>query len=197
MVNFCNDCHSNGCNQCVGGTTIFKRDYQYFCENCTDIFGDACQFCQDYNGCGQCNSGYTRVKDPISGLYYCEDNTDPAPVEDCGPTGEVGDDWPEDADPSCVYLPTFNPTEPTLNPTVEPTPGPSPNPTPGPTPNPSPSPTPDPTPNPSPQPTEPDTTAPATTVDSGGEGGGEGPGTTIGGGGEGGGEGPGTTDCNS
>ena len=60
IVNFCQDCHSNGCDQCIGGTTIFKRNYQYFCEYCGDIFGDACVFCQDYNGCGQCKQGYLK-----------------------------------------------------------------------------------------------------------------------------------------
>ena len=94
IVNFCSDCHANGCDQCEGGSTIFKRNFQYFCENCTDIFGPACLFCQDFNGCGQCAQGYNLVQDPISGLRYCEDQVSPAPVPDCGPTGEVGQDWP-------------------------------------------------------------------------------------------------------
>ena len=111
MMNFCQDCHSNGCDQCVGGTTMFKRNYQYFCEYCSDIFGSACLFCQNYNGCGQCGSGYGLVKDSISGLKYCEKSYDPVPVAcaDCGQTGEVGQDWPAGEDPLCK-----DPT-PTLN----------------------------------------------------------------------------------
>ena len=116
-INFCQDCHSNGCDQCIGGNTIFKRNFQYFCENCTDIFGSACLFCQDFNGCGQCAPGFQKVEDPISGLNYCEDQASPAPVSDCGPGGDVGPDWPADYDPSCVGMPTSEPTDPSPNPT--------------------------------------------------------------------------------
>ena len=123
------DCFSNGCDQCVGGNTIFKRNFQYFCENCTDIFGSACLFCQDFNGCGQCAGGYQLVQDSISGLRYCEDPYNPASV-DCGPTGEVGEDWPDGEDPSCT---TPYPTSTTYSPTNGPAERPSPAPTDAPT----------------------------------------------------------------
>ena len=78
-----NTCHSNGCNQCDSGT--FKWNYQYYCEPCGDIFGDACLFCQDSNGCGQCKQGYDRIKDDISGLYYCKPNDNSyVYVKNCG-----------------------------------------------------------------------------------------------------------------
>ena len=42
---------------------IFNGEY------CTDIFVDACLFCQDLNGWSQCKDGYDVVKDYISGLF--------------------------------------------------------------------------------------------------------------------------------
>ena len=126
IVNFCKNCHSNGCSQCEGGNAIFKRNYQYFCENCTDIFGPACMFCQDFNGCGQCKQGYQRVMDPISGMYYCKNPYNPAPVSNCGPTGEVGQNWPNGEDPSCIDPPPTPKPTPKFRPPQRPEPTPYP-----------------------------------------------------------------------
>ena len=52
----------HGCDQCNDGTTRFKWNYQYYCENCEDRFGDACLFCQATNGCAQCESGCVYVE---------------------------------------------------------------------------------------------------------------------------------------
>ena len=154
MENLCADtCHANGCDQCTGGTTIFKRNFVYFCEFCHDIFGEACLHCQDFSGCAQCDTGYERVQDSESLLYYCipTDGTSYT-VINCG--APINDSvYPDHKyDPSCVEPPTYSPTPPTKPPSPYPTPEPTPQPTPGPTPEPTSSPTPDPTPHPTPEP---------------------------------------------
>lgn len=68
----CEVCHSNGCNQCEAGS--FKKDYNYPCVDCQSTFGRGCLQCQDFNGCGQCDSGYTRVQD-AGGLWYCSEES--------------------------------------------------------------------------------------------------------------------------
>jgi hypothetical protein len=71
---FCDDgqCHENGCDQCKSG--YFKKDYHYHCIKCDTMFGEGCNFCQDFNGCGECDheNGYTRVFDQTCGLYKCQ-----------------------------------------------------------------------------------------------------------------------------
>ena len=64
----CQVCHANGCNQCNQG--YFKKDYNFKCEQCQEVFGDDCMHCTDFQGCQQCRTG-TRTYDPDCGLYYC------------------------------------------------------------------------------------------------------------------------------
>ena len=125
LINYCDKCESSGCDTCIGDKTMFKRHNQYHCENCTDIFGSACLFCQNFHGCGQCESGYTRVQDAISGLQYCENETNPARVLNCNVTGDGGEHWPTDGDPTCDFVPSTAPTNPTQYPTIIPTKYPS------------------------------------------------------------------------
>ena len=164
-------CHANGCNQCNNGLNLFKRGYSYYCEDCNDIFGAACKFCQDFQGCGQCESGYTLTEDPTSKIKYCKPDNDPDYVPpDCGvPINQTL--YPDHIDPSTddicnsTLAPTPSPTDnPTPSPTENPTPSPTSEPTPAPTNNPSPAPTdiptPSPTSNPTPSPTDDPTLAP-------------------------------------
>ena len=49
-----------GCAQCKSG--YFKLSYDSQCMQCQEVFGDGCLFCQDFNGCGQCDwPDYERV----------------------------------------------------------------------------------------------------------------------------------------
>ena len=68
----CLICHSNGCDQCQDD--YFKKDYNYPCVECNKYLGDACLFCQDFHGCGQCKDGYTRVYDTDCQLWVCQQN---------------------------------------------------------------------------------------------------------------------------
>ena len=62
-------CHSNGCDQCEDG--YFKKDYNYQCAQCQQVFGDDCMFCTDFLGCQQCSTG-GRTYDSECGLWYCK-----------------------------------------------------------------------------------------------------------------------------
>ena len=68
---FCRICHSNGCNECQAG--YFKKNYNYPCISCDDTFGKGCKFCQDFNGCGQCdeNNGFIRRYCDSCNLWIC------------------------------------------------------------------------------------------------------------------------------
>jgi hypothetical protein len=66
---FCDQCHSNGCNQCDDG--YFKIGYNYPCTSCQHFF-TGCSFCQDFHGCGQCDNGYDLVQDTTCGIFYCQ-----------------------------------------------------------------------------------------------------------------------------
>ena len=65
----CLACHENGCDLCDCG--YFKKDYNYPCTNCNELFGDGCKFCQDFLGCGQCHEGYDRIYEQDCELWYC------------------------------------------------------------------------------------------------------------------------------
>ena len=124
-------------------------------------FVDACLFCQDFKGYGQCKDGYDLVKDYISGLSYCKKRDYPAPVTDCG---EVADD-PSCKDPTPTPKPTRQPSptptpRPTPHPTVRPTRISNVKPTDRPTPSPTDNPIPAPTDKPTPPPTDNPTSAP-------------------------------------
>ena len=122
LLSNCNEgnCHINGCDQCNNGQNLFKRDYTYYCETCQDIFGDVCLFCSDITGCQQCSSGYDRVQDSITEMYYCSPLSNNSTVLDCGANHKIEYNvtgFPDhDPDPSCMISPTSNPSEPTANP---------------------------------------------------------------------------------
>ena len=62
--------NTNGfCSQCETG--FWKKDINYPCVNCTQVFGTNCKFCQDYNGCGQCVDNQQTYYDSECGLYVC------------------------------------------------------------------------------------------------------------------------------
>jgi hypothetical protein len=72
----CQVCNDNFCSQCANGPNneenyYWRLDTNNPCTVCTDSFGVGCLFCQDYNGCGQCDTGYNRVFDEIYQIYYC------------------------------------------------------------------------------------------------------------------------------
>ena len=71
-VQNCRDglCDANGCDLCEDG--YFKKDYNYHCAQCQQVFGDDCMHCTDFLGCQQCQTG-TRTYDSDCGLYYCKD----------------------------------------------------------------------------------------------------------------------------
>jgi hypothetical protein len=65
----CSSYHG-GCNQCEDG--YWHKDKQHGCVHCQDTFGEGCVFCQDYNGCGQCSSGYERYYIAECGVWGCK-----------------------------------------------------------------------------------------------------------------------------
>ena len=84
---FCAVCQpgDGGCSQCQGTNgEYFKLGNNYPCANCQDVFGDECLFCQNFNGCGQCQTGYDRVQDVdgdlFEGYWYCKQQT-PSPTK--------------------------------------------------------------------------------------------------------------------
>jgi len=52
-------CHSNGCDQCADG--YYKLNYSTPCYSCSATFPN-CSFCQDFQGCGQCENGFSEVE---------------------------------------------------------------------------------------------------------------------------------------
>ena len=61
-------CHvAAGCNQCESG--YFKLDYNYKCVSCDDAYDDGhCLFCEDFHGCGQCETGHCVHSGGIGGI---------------------------------------------------------------------------------------------------------------------------------
>lgn len=69
-VENCRICHPNGCDECESG--YFKKDYDYHCVQCQEVFGTDCMHCADFHGCQQCATG-VRTFDYDCGLWYCKD----------------------------------------------------------------------------------------------------------------------------
>lgn len=83
-------CDENGCDQCMND--YFKKDNNYPCTSCIEIFGDMCLHCTDFSGCQQCESPSVRVYDEICGLYYCEE--DPLCIPTPSPSGIIENETP-------------------------------------------------------------------------------------------------------
>lgn len=85
IINSCQICNEpSGCAQCLSNK--FKGDYHLFCEDCVDIFGDACTYCQDFNGCGLCDvdNGFSRSPITYTYMHYCTSEQDFEDVSDNG-----------------------------------------------------------------------------------------------------------------
>ena len=52
----CADCQSWGCPTCDNG--YYKMGNFQRCQSCTDNYPN-CAMCGDWNGCTECNAGYT------------------------------------------------------------------------------------------------------------------------------------------
>ena len=72
----CANCQSNNnfprCAQCNSGYFLGDNTGENGCINCHEEYGDECLFCANLQGCQQCASGYQRVKDDDTNLWYCQ-----------------------------------------------------------------------------------------------------------------------------
>ena len=78
---YCIDCHFHaGCDQCYNNNQDSTQDYfmlskEHKCENCAEIFGTRCLFCNDWVGCAQCRPGYVLTFSECCQMWYCESST--------------------------------------------------------------------------------------------------------------------------
>ena len=78
---YCIDCHFHaGCDQCYNDNDDATQDYfmlskEHKCENCADIFGTRCEFCNDWVGCAKCLPGYIHTFSECCQMWYCASTT--------------------------------------------------------------------------------------------------------------------------